>query len=372
MNAIGTPSPPPGPPGEWQALHVFYAASSRPLIVDCLKPLIDGLCADGLLAGYFFINYWVQGPHVRLRLKPITAAATDEVNRRAEAAVQAFLNRRPALYETQNEFAANLYETLFELEFSPEEREQFIDADGRMLLRPNNTFTHEPYEPEYGKYGGPAGVALAEWHFERSTDLVIKANQSMNLHLRPVLLGLSAQLMMVMTTAFLPGEAASREYLQSYHDFWSRSFSSTEYIRDKEYDEAYDKMGDRVASRFTDLRRALASGGARRLPEILAEWYAHSLELLGRVTELAERGDLVFESWEGDREERLTDPRQAALRLLSPYLHMTNNRLYVTLDDEAYLSQVLARGLTDADRLQDDQVQDTGRPQDTDRLQDSR
>lgn len=351
MNAIDTP--PQSPPGEWQALHIFYAASSRPMIVDCLKPMIDSLRADGLLAGYFFINYWVEGPHVRLRLKPSSAAATAKVNSRAEAAIQAFLRRRPALYDTQTEFAASLYETLFELEFTAEERERFVDPDGRMILRPNNTYSHERYEPEYGKYGGPAGIELAEWHFQRSTDLVIKANQSMNLHLRPVLLGLSAQLMMVMTTAFLPGDAASREYLQSYHDFWSRSFSSTEYIRDAEYDDAYDKMGDRVAVRFADLRRALASGDARRLPEILAEWYAHSLELLARVNELAERGDLVFQSWEADEQVVITDPRLAARRLLSPYLHMTNNRLYVTLDDEAYLSQVLARGLSDADQLQD-------------------
>ena len=353
MNTIDPPAPQQSPPGEWQALHIFYAASSRPMIVDCLKPLIDDLSADGLLAGYFFINYWVEGPHVRLRLKPSSAGVTAEVNRRAEEAVTAFLRRRPALYDTQSEFSATLYETLFELEFTPEEREQFIDPDGRMRMRPNNTYSYERYEPEYGKYGGPAGVALAEWHFQQSTDLVITANQTMNLHLRRVLLGLSAQLMMVMTTAFLPGEAASREYLQSYHDFWSRSFSSTEYIRDTEYDEAYEEMGDRVAVRFADLRRALATGDGRRLPEILAQWYAHSVELLARVTELAERGELVFQSWAGEREERLTDPRQAALRLLSPYLHMTNNRLYVTLDDEAYLSQVLARGLSDADQLQD-------------------
>jgi hypothetical protein len=353
MNAVDPPVPPQSPPGPWQALHIFYTASSRPLITDCLKPLIDDLSADGLLAGYFFINYWVEGPHVRLRLKPSSAAVTTEVNRRAQAAIQAFLRRRPALYDVQGELFTTLYDTLFKLEFTPEEREPFIDADGRMRLRPNNTCSHERYEPEYDKYGGPAGVALAEWHFQRSTDLVITANQSMNLHLRRVLLGLSAQLMMVMTTAFLPDEETSREYLQSYHDFWSGSMSSTEYIRHAEYDDAYDEMGDRVAVRFAGLRRALADGGGSGLPKILAEWYTHSLELLARVTDLVERGELVFPSRTGQGEKRVTDPRQAARWLLVPYMHMTNNRLYVTLDDEAYLAKVLARGLSDGERLQD-------------------
>jgi Lantibiotic biosynthesis dehydratase C-term len=37
------------------------------------------------------------------------------------------------------------------------------------------------------------------------------------------------------------------------------------------------------------------------------------------------------------------------VRLLSPYMHMTNNRLGATLSDEAYLAYVLARALRDGD-----------------------
>ena len=40
--------------------------------------------------------------------------------------------------------------------------------------------------------------------------------------------------------------------------------------------------------------------------------------------------------------------RQTALvRVLSPYLHMTNNRFHVTIRDEAYLSYVMGRALRD-------------------------
>ena len=67
---------PPTPAGPWQAVHVFYGASPRPLLVECVRPLVDELTADGLLAGHFFINYWLEGPHVRLRLRPSTEDAT--------------------------------------------------------------------------------------------------------------------------------------------------------------------------------------------------------------------------------------------------------------------------------------------------------
>ena len=78
-----------------------------------------------------------------------------------------------------------------------------------MTLRPNNSFAYQPYEPEYGKYGGPAGVELAEWHFRHSSDLVIEAFRTLNVHLRTVTLGTSAQLMMVMAGAFLPDARSS-------------------------------------------------------------------------------------------------------------------------------------------------------------------
>ena len=56
-----------------------------------------------------------------------------------------------------------------------ERRRRYRTRTAGCGLRPNNSCSYEPYEPEYGKYGGPAGVALAEWHFEHSSDLVIDA-----------------------------------------------------------------------------------------------------------------------------------------------------------------------------------------------------
>ena len=41
----------------------------------------------------------------------------------------------------------------------------------------------------------------------------------------------------------------------------------------------------------------------------------------------------------------MTEPAQALPMLASPYMHMTNNRLSVSVRDEAYLSYVLGRAL---------------------------
>jgi hypothetical protein len=342
---LARPDAAPAAAGDWQATHVFYAANPRPMLLRCIRPLVAGLEADGLISGWFFINYWLEGPHVRLRLKPSNARAAAEVRRRTEEAVDAFLADRPALYEVDSGFLNDFYNTLFDIEFPGAERGHYTDAQGRMRLRPNNSRSAEPYEPEYGKYGGPAGVALAEWHFRHSSDLVVDALRTKNLHLRTVLLGTSAQLMMVMSGTFLHGDAELADYLDSYYTFWHRAFPGTGFIGSEEYDRNYAAMAPSLAAHFTRVRAATRDGAPGRLPSFLAGWAEHCAELRARAEKLAGDGDLVFRSWDGERDERVTDPAAALPLLLSPYMHMTNNRLHVTIRDEAYLAHVLSRAL---------------------------
>ncbi|MFB7026427.1 MULTISPECIES: lantibiotic dehydratase C-terminal domain-containing protein [unclassified Streptomyces] len=359
------PAPEGGGPSPWLALHVFYAANPRPLLVDCVRPLVDGLTGDGLLAGHFFITYWLEGPHVRLRLRPSGPGAEAEVRRRAEEAIQDFLRSRPALYEVDSGFLKDFYNSLFDIEFPGGDRARYMGPDGRMNLRPNNSFSYEVYAPEYAKYGGPAGVELAEWHFRHSSDLVLEAYRSMNLHLRTVLLGTSAQLMMVMASCFLPEEERLADYLDSYYAFWHRLFPGTGFIGSTEYERTYERMAPALGARFARIREAVAGGDPSGLPVFLRRWAEHCLELRERVVDLAGRGELAFPAWEGPAredtgQERAEDPDAAPLvpvthvpavlpRLLSPYMHMTNNRLHVTIRDEAYLSFVLGRVLREAD-----------------------
>ncbi|MFI1936171.1 lantibiotic dehydratase C-terminal domain-containing protein [Streptomyces purpureus] len=341
------------PRGAWQATHIFYAANPQPLLVTCVRPLVSALREDGLLAGHFFINYWLEGPHVRLRLRPATPAAAPEVRRRTDEAVAAYLKARPALYEVDSGFLNEFYNTLFDIEFPGGDRAAFMGPDGRMNLRPNNSFSHEPYEPEYGKYGGPAGVELAEWHFARSSDLVMDALGRMNLHLRTVLLGTSAQLMMVMAGVFLPGRDELTDYLDRYYEFWHKAFPGTGFIGSEEYDRTYEQTAPGLARRFAAVRQALASGDTGRLPAFLGGWAEHCRELRERAAGLAAAGELVFRSWDGTRDERVTDPAEALPVLLSPYMHMTNNRLHVTIRDEAYLAHLLGRVLREGEDRSD-------------------
>jgi hypothetical protein len=333
--------------GDWQGIHVFYAGNRRPMLTECVRPLVEELRADGLLAGYFFINYWLEGPHLRLRLRPSTPEATSEVLRRAEAAIERYLRVRPALYDVSAVTISGMYDKMFDFEFTKEERQQYLDEHGVMRMEKNNTYKYVPYEPEYGRYGGVAGIAVAEWHFEYSSDLIIEATRTLNLHLRRVTLGLAVQLMMVMTTVFLDDEESIATFLEDYAEYWRRTYDGVvEIDGNAVHDNAYEMMGDRVTRRFLELRAACADGRAKDLPGILGGWYAHCVELRDRVAELAARGELHLRGWDG-KPETVTEVPDALRRVMWAYVHMTNNRLNVTLADESYLGHVLTRALRD-------------------------
>jgi len=211
---------------EWMAFHVFYAANSNPMLVEGIGPVIARLREQGLIARWFFIRYWMEGPHVRLRVLPASGSVAAEVRAQVEAALREFLRRRPALYEADRDISGDMYKRMYLAEYSQEQWDAEYGADGVMPYRDNNAFYDFAYEPEYDRYGGPAGLALSEWHFEKSSDIVLRLIETTNVHVRTVLLGQTAQLDMALCYAFLRDERAIGVFLENYRAFWENQFDA--------------------------------------------------------------------------------------------------------------------------------------------------
>src|SRR5258705_6344647 len=81
----------------WRALHIFLHRSAEEVdefIVGCLAPAVARRRAEGEITTWFFIRYWVGGPHIRIRLRIAPKAGADPLERiRAEAAE--YLAARP-------------------------------------------------------------------------------------------------------------------------------------------------------------------------------------------------------------------------------------------------------------------------------------
>lgn len=323
---------------DWVALHVFYAANANPLLTECVGPLAEQLGAEGLLERWFFIRYWLEGPHVRLRLLPTRPQDADQVEARARAAVEAFLRRRPALYEEDRDANADLYRNLFVVEYGEDAFVERYGPDGVMPFRANNSLDRLPYERELERYGGPEGIELSERHFQFSSEQVLHTLGATSVHLRPILLGQAAVQSMSLAFALLRTPSAVADFFTHYRAMWEAQYQESSTDHHADFERSFDRMRDRLVQRARHLERATA-GDLTSATATEARWLAHGAELREDVLGLHAAGRLTFR-------DGATPDADAALRiLLSSYVHMANNRLGVSILDEIYLSYVIVRAL---------------------------
>lgn len=324
---------------DWLAFHIFYASDANPVIVEAVRPLIRDLRADGLIDGWFFIKYWMEGPHVRVRLHPTSPEAFEQVRSQTRSALETFLRRRPALYENDADLLNDLYKDMFLAEYSQADWDAKYGVDGAMPMRANNTVVEFDYEPELGRYGGTVGMQIAQWHFAQSSDVVAGLLARSNPHVRPVLLGLGAQLSLILAYAFLGTDAAVAKFFAGYRSFWEDSYGQKSDDYHASFDKSLSSSGPQIADRIARIRAA-AAGDVAQLPPFERNWVQHAQELQAKVSCAAQAGLLTFPDRDGSPVE-ITDPSALASVLLSSYVHMTNNRLGVAILDEIYLSYLI-------------------------------
>ncbi len=336
----------------WIALHVFYAANANPVLVNCVGPLTAELREKGLLAKWFFIRYWLEGPHIRLRLLPSAPEHAEEVRKTAEERLAAYLARRPALYEEDRNDSGDLYRNMYLAEYSQDQWDAEYGADGTMPFRDNNSVHLMTYDREYSRYGGPAAMELAELHFQRSSEYVLTLLETTNVHMRTALLGQSAQLMLTLCLAFLPDERAVATFLTRYRTMWENSYQESSEDQHERFDTSYARMRDRLVQRAAQVRDGVrGTPGAAPTPRERA-WIEHAVELRDAVGELSRAGEVSF------RDGVSPEPEDALAVVLSSYVHMTNNRLGVSILDEIYLSYVLRKALLEAAGAEDSDASD--------------
>ena len=325
----------------WISVHIFYSSNGNPLLAECVAPLVAKLRERGLISRYFFIRYWLGGPHVRLRLLPAEGVAGAQVKEVVEADISAFLARRPALYEIDRSALAPLYRNMYEAEYGAEEFAARFGEGGELPFYENNTFHYIDYEPEYDRYGGEAGVDLAERHFEVSSDIVLRLVRETNMHVRGIVMGHSVQMMLQMCYAFLGDEERIASFLERYMEFWQTSYAQNSQKLYPGFDRKYGHMAAKLRTRVEEVRRLNRGDDPTAGTDGERRWLAHMKEVRAEALRLATEERLQLRG-------EIDDPEIALVILLSGYLHMTNNRLGVSILDEIYLSYLVARALEGA------------------------
>jgi thiopeptide-type bacteriocin biosynthesis protein len=255
------------------------------LLLDHVRPLLAALREGGRVERYFFLRYLDPAHHVRLRLS-------------AEAEVLA-RSVRPLL----------------------EERLRVGLTD------PAASFAYDEYEPEYVKYGGEAGLAVSEAHFEASSDAALSVLQSEKSRAAT-----RAQAALVLVDALaarlVPSAADRRRAYAAWRDHWLAPLPQAE--RQRWLDYFAERSGRGASAAAAQLADDTLRSGP--LSAVLDRWAAHLAETARTLAALEGQGRLYV----------------SRARLAQSYAHLLCNRLGLAVPQEAFLLHLLHRANTPA------------------------
>ena len=277
--------------------HVYSDTADR-VIREVVAPLARACRPDA--ARWFFLRYAEETSHVRLR----------------------FFAPGPVLEET-------IWPRVAETASSSE-----------LVVRS----TRERYEPEVERYGGPWGLALAEELFHRQSETALALLEKIPPGTRPQRLGKGLLAMLVLLFLYRGERRSAADLAQRYGTSYLKAWAGDAEEQERwlrTFQEAFDRQADRLADYVESAWEALESGG-ELTPELDA--YRRDMEdVARRLRELFDQRCLRLGA-------RTADDWDECVRSIVPsYVHMMNNRLGVSIQEESYLS-VLIAGTLEEDR----------------------
>jgi hypothetical protein len=317
----------------WLSAHLFYHDNPTPLLLTCLRPLVDELRARHYIERFFYIRYWQGGPHIRLRLCCTHEALKESVRAQLEKQVKRFFTSQPS--------RAYLSEERYQLF----RRSSALFEYGRedlTPLYPNNSLHFIPYEPEYERYGGVEAMPLVESFFTASSDIALEL-----LATGPSRNQLTSHALAMMLLGACIDEDERHvivECFKIYYSWWNSHDKAIEARFAKQHAQQSQRLHELVG-RLLSLQHQ--SDGVPDDP-ILATWMTavkllkHQLKQLEPQQHLAASMPL-YPLYSGDRWKNYL-----LLRVLFSCLHMHNNRLGISTLEEAYISFLLTQTLAEA------------------------
>jgi thiopeptide-type bacteriocin biosynthesis protein len=270
--------------------HIYGEAADR-VIREVVAPLAQACRPDA--ARWFFLRYAEEASHVRLRFCAPGSILEETIwPRIAQAA-----------------------------------------ASSELVVRA----TREVYEPEVERYGGPWGLALAEELFHRQSETALALLGKIPPGTRPQRLGKGLLAMLVLLFLYR-GERSTaaelaRRYGTGYLKAWARDAGEQEHWL-QTFQEAFDRQADRLADYVEAAWEALESGG-ELTPEL--DLYRRDMEdVARRLRGLFDQGRLRLDS------RPAADWDECVRWIVPSYIHMMNNRLGVSIQEESYLSVLIA------------------------------
>ncbi|GLF97398.1 lantibiotic dehydratase C-terminal domain-containing protein [Streptomyces yaizuensis] len=281
---------------------------------DTVAPLLR---AEGLWDHFFFLRYWQGGPHLRLRMLCGPGAGSAAAAERVVAALARSLPEFDSGAREEYAYGLTLQAELARLE-------QEEETAGLPL----GSVDRAPYAPEYRKYGGPQGVAIAETVFRETSVAVLGllAEQAARGGTGQAPIGEAARIMAMFLRGAGLGPEAAIVFLREYEEWWRRYAPDT--VR-----AAWPQLYRGVSPQLTNLCAAVWADSPP--DDAFLATSAGATERARAAAGTAPGGDV--------HDLRLAGTPY--LGCLSNYIHTANNRLGLVPAHEGLVAHLVRRAL---------------------------
>ncbi len=318
----------------WLTACLYYAEDLHGFLRDAVAPFVREVMGGGLARQFFFIRYWEKGTHIRLRFKGNETIMETVLKPDLSAFFEAYYKDKPSV--RGRNFRLN----------------QYSDAS---QWAPNNSVQFTLYEPETGRYGGPAGVEVAEQQFELSSRVALDI-----LRLYPPdyqqLTGIAIQLQLALMyacgytmekviklsdticLAWLPN--AQAWLITAEHDSRYEHKENVLLL----YASRFEQHRDLYVSYIGKLWNTLCSGQAFE-EDWMNRWIGGMKKVTTQLHGLCAGGQLHVSA-----DDQYSD-EETIRAILESYIHMMNNRLGILNREESYIAYVIWRSMEENARL---------------------
>lgn len=310
-------------PDAWLSVYLFfegwiYAAECDRLVLEVVRPFAERARREGWADAHFFIRYSEHGPHLRLRLHGDPAALAETV--------------WPALVEH-----VRARDPEAEVDRLPEAPVYRRD-DGGAGVRVTH-LARVAYEPETDRYGGPDALPVAERLFGDSSRTAYALMSGMG-DQRSSRLGKGLLAMVVLLHVYTRDRARGAAFAHTYSSSYLRSVAREDEGREAwigAFGQGYEQQAATLGEYVDEIWSRMDEG--EPLSEALDDWAAALRERRAELEARFEAGRVRVPAgpaatWEG-----------VVMAIASSYVHMMNNRLGITIQEESYLGYLIHRAL---------------------------
>jgi thiopeptide-type bacteriocin biosynthesis protein len=303
----------------WLSVHLHfdgsvYSAECDRVVKDVVQPFVRRCAANEWIDRYFFIRYSQDGAHVRLRLHGDAKVLHHAV----------ISHLRAFVYEADGSSAAH-------------SQSRTHSSTGISDIR------WIPYEPEWNRYGGRCGVAVAERLFHISSETCVDMLERLEPGDSQSKFGQALLSMVVLISVFTSHRSTATAFCERYCNNYLRGLAPLEGQKAAllgVFDTGFAKQSESLACYVEEAWARLEAG--QFLSDTLDRYRLGLREIRAELVQLLDAGAIE------DHFGRRADWGQFVSAVVPSYMHMTNNRLGIPIQDESYLGYLIARSLSTA------------------------